>query len=41
MAGLLPNGLNEKVIIFSICYNIKSTLDVQFVKKIPLEIFSR
>ena len=38
MANLLPNGLHEKVMIFSICYIIKSRLDVQFVKKIPLEM---
>ena len=34
-ADLLPNGLHEKAIICSICYNTKSRLDVQFVKKIP------
>ena len=38
MADLLPNGLHEKVIIFSICYVTKSRLDVQFVEKITLEI---
>ena len=38
MADLLPNGLHEKVMICSICYITKSRLDVQFVKKIPLEI---
>ena len=38
MANLLPNGLHEKVMIFSICYITKSRLDVQFVKKIPLEM---
>ena len=38
MAELLPNGLHEKVMICSICYITKSRLDVQFVKKIPLEI---
>ena len=38
MADLLPNGLHEKVTICSICYITKSRLDVQFVKKIPLEI---
>ena len=37
MADLLPNGLHEKVMICSICYVTKSRLDVQFVKKIPLE----
>ena len=39
MADLQSNGLHEKVII---CYIImlyyKSRLDVQFVKKIPLEM---
>ena len=35
MAELLPNGLHEKVMIYSICY--KSRLDVWFVKKIPLK----
>ena len=38
MANLLPNGLHEKVMICSICYITKSRLDVQFVKKIPLEM---
>ena len=38
MADLLPNGLHEKVMIFSICYITKSRLDLQFVKKILLEI---
>ena len=37
MADLLPNGLHEKVMTCSICYVTKSRLDVQFVKKIPLE----
>ena len=37
-SSLLPNGLHEKVIIFSICYITKSRLDVQFIKKIPLEM---
>ena len=41
MADLLPNGLHEKVIICSICYITKSRLDVQFLKKIPLEKFNR
>ena len=41
MADLLPNGLHEKVMICSICYITKSRLDVQFVKKIPLEKFNR
>ena len=41
VADLLPNGLHEKVLIFSICYSTKSRLDVQFVKKIPLEKFNR
>ena len=35
MANLLPNGLHEKAMICSLCYNTKSRLDVQFVKKIP------
>ena len=30
MADLLPNGLHEKLMICSICYNNKSRLDVQF-----------
>ena len=38
MADLLPNRPHEKVMIFSICYITKSRLDVQFIKKIPLEI---
>ena len=38
MADLLPNGLHEKVMICSICYIIKSRLEVQFVKKISLEM---
>ena len=38
MADLLPNGLHEKAMIFSICYITESRLDVQFVKKIPLEM---
>ena len=38
MTDLLPNRLHEKVMICSICYITKSRLDVQFVKKIPLEM---
>ena len=38
MADLLPNGLHKKVMICFICHVTKSRLDVQFVKKIPLEI---
>ena len=38
MADPLPNGLHEKVMICSICYMIKSRSDVQFVKKIPLDM---
>ena len=38
MGDLLPNGLYEKVIICSICYITNSRLDVQFVKKILLEM---
>ena len=38
MADLLPNGLHEKVMVCSICYITKSRLDLQFVKKILLEI---
>ena len=38
MADLLANGLHEKVMICSICYITKSRLDVQFVKKIALEM---
>ena len=41
MANLLPNGLHEKVMIFSICYITESRLHIQFVKKIPLEKFNR
>ena len=36
---LLSNGLHEKVThVILLCYITKSRLDVQFVKKIPLEI---
>ena len=38
MADLLPNGLHEKVMICSIFYITKSRLDVQFVKKISLQM---
>ena len=38
MADLLPNGLHEKVMVCSIRYITKSRLDLQFVKKILLEI---
>ena len=38
MADLPPNGLHEKVMICFTCYITKSRLDVQFVKKIPLEM---
>ena len=38
MADLLPNGLHEKVMICSIYYITKGRLDLQFVKKILLEI---
>ena len=41
MAGLLQNGLHKKVMICSIFYITKSGLDVQFVKKIPLEKYGR
>ena len=41
MADVLLNGPHEKVMICSICYITKSRLDVQFVKKIPLEKFNR
>ena len=41
MADLLPNGLHEKVMIFSNCYITKSRLDLQLFKEIPLEKFSR
>ena len=37
MAELSPNELHEKVMICSICYITKSRLDVEFVKKMPLE----
>ena len=35
---LLPNGLQEKVMICSMCYINKSRLEVQLVKKIPIEM---
>ena len=38
MGNLIPNGLHEKVMIFSICYITKSRSDVQFLKKISLEM---
>ena len=38
MADLLPNGLHEKVMICSIYYITEGKLDVQFVKKISLEM---
>ena len=38
MADLLPNGLHEKVMICSICYITKSRLDVELVKKSPVEM---
>ena len=40
MADPLSNGLYEKVICYVIflCFITKSRLDVQFVKKIPLEM---
>ena len=38
MADLPPNGFSEKVMICSICYITKSRLDVQFFKKIHLEM---
>ena len=38
MADLLPNGVHENVMVCSICYITKSRLDLQFVKKILLEI---
>ena len=40
MANLLSNGLQEKVMTccIIICYITKRRLDVQFVKKIPLEM---
>ena len=41
MADLLPNGLHGKIMICSVNYITKSRLDVQFVKKIPLEKFKR
>ena len=41
MADLPLNGLHEKVIICSISYITKSRLDLQFVKKIPLEMVNR
>ena len=41
MGDLLPNELHEKAMICSICYITKSRLDVEFVKKIPLEMVNR
>ena len=41
MAELLPNGLHEKVMIYSIRYITKIRLDAQFVKKIPSEMVRR
>ena len=38
MADLVPNKLHEKVMICSLCYITKSILDVQFVKKMLLEM---
>ena len=38
IADLLRNGLQEKVMICSIYYIAKSRFDVQFVKKIPMEM---
>ena len=38
MADIVPNGLHKKVMICLVCYITKSRLDVQFVKKIPLEM---
>ena len=38
MADLLQNGLHEKIMICSICCISKSRLDLEFVKKIPLEM---
>ena len=38
MADLRSNGLPEKVMMLCYCYITKSRLDVQFVKKIPLEM---
>ena len=38
MADLQPNGLHEKAMICSICYITKSRLDVQFAKKMPLDM---
>ena len=38
MVDFLPNGLHENVMICSIRCITKSRLDVQFVKKIPLEM---
>ena len=32
------DGLYEKVMIWSVCYITKSRLNVQLVKKIPLEM---
>ena len=37
MANLLPNGPHKKVMICFTCCITKRRVDVQFVKKIPLE----
>ena len=41
MVDFLPNGLHENVMICSIRGITKSGLDVQFVKKTPLEKVNR
>ena len=41
MADLLPNGLHEKVMICSICHITKDRLDVQFAKKVLLDMVNR
>ena len=38
MTDPLPNWLHEKVMICSVCCITKSRLDLQFVKKIRLEM---
>ena len=41
MADFLPNRLHEKVMICFTCHITKRRLEVQFVKKIPLEMVNR
>ena len=38
MTDLPPNRLHAKIMICFTCYITKSRLDVQFVKKVPVEM---